>query len=468
MDSYDKCFEHFERSNFLGTNDLVFTPIYLMVILFFAYRFRSAMVRDGSPLKAYFIRGLMFKLIGALAAGLIYQYYYKGGDTAYYWSSASTIYDYFFNDFDTAIKLLSAQPLIDHPDLVGSSLCVLYIRDVKAWTVIRFAGIFNLFSFDSYMVTALFFACISFYGSWKIFTLLADLYPMLTKEFFNCIFMVPSVIFWGSGIFKDTITLSGLMLMVYHSYDAFVRGRLNPFNIIMIAISAYVVSMIRSFFIVIMVPCMFLWYFVSYRDKIRNRTLRRIALPLVIVVSVVAIFFGFSTFVSNSQEFNQDALKERTKSIQDWHGSLGGSAYTLGDDLDYSMGGILQKFPLAVNVTLFRPYIWEVHSFFQLITAIQSLFFLIYTLRTIFKAGLGYFFTVIGSDSLVIFCLTFSVFYAFVSGFTSYNFGALDRYKIPCLGFYMVAMVVINMKARVWKSRGRAKDVSFSAVNSRK
>ncbi|MFN8308915.1 MAG: hypothetical protein U0T73_03035 [Chitinophagales bacterium] len=453
MVDYEKCIRHFEHCDFLGYKDLVLLPLYSLVIFFFGYRFRSLLVRSNSPLKQYFIRGLTYKLAGAVAAGLIYQYYYKGGDTAYYWSSASSIYDYFFSDFDTAWKLLSPRPFYDHPELVGQDYCVLYIKDVKAWTVIRLAAVFNILSFDSYIPTSLFFACISFYGSWKMFTLLSQLFPQLVKEFFNCIFLVPSVLFWGSGIFKDTLTLSGLMLLVYHAYDMFVSRRFTPSNIIWIIVSTYVVSSIRSFFIVIMLPCMFLWYFVSYRDKIRNRTLRRLAFPLMISISAVAIFVGFSTFIASSQEFNQQALQEKTAGMQQWHGSLGGSAYTLGDDNDFSLFGILKKFPAAVNVTLFRPYLWEVHSVFQFITAVQSLFFLFYTLRTIFKAGPAYFLTIVSSDSLVIFSLTFSIFYAFVSGFTSYNFGALDRYKIPCLSFYMVAMVVINFKAKIWKQR---------------
>jgi hypothetical protein len=36
----------------------------------------------------------------------------------------------------------------------------------------------------------------------------------------------------------------------------------------------------------------------------------------------------------------------------------------------------------------------------------------------------------------------FSLFYAFVVGFTSYNFGALDRYKIPCLSTYIISLLL--------------------------
>jgi len=84
-----------------------------------------------------------------------------------------------------------------------------------------------------------------------------------------------------------------------------------------------------------------------------------------------------------------------------------------------------------------------------MISAFQSLFFLIYTIYTIYKAKIVNLLAYIGSESFVIFGLVFSIFYAFMAGFTSYNFGALDRYKIPALPFYMIALVIINYRSEL-------------------
>ena len=132
-----------------------------------------------------------------------------------------------------------------------------------------------------------------------------------------------------------------------------------------------------------MIPCIALLYFVSIRDKLKSPIIKRVLFPILVSVSSIAIFVGLSKFATSSQEFNQNALKEKTKGMQDWHGSLGGSAYSLGTDLDFSTTGIVKLFPQAVNVTLFRPYIWESHSVFQLIAALQSTFFMIFTFNTI-------------------------------------------------------------------------------------
>jgi hypothetical protein len=46
-------------------------------------------------------------------------------------------------------------------------------------------------------------------------------------------------------------------------------------------------------------------------------------------------------------------------------------------------------------------------------------------------------------DPNLTFCLVFSIIFAFAVGISSYNFGALSRYKIPCLPFYAAALVIL-------------------------
>jgi hypothetical protein len=163
---------------------------------------------------------------------------------------------------------------------------------------------------------------------------------------------------------------------------------------------------------------------------------------LLVGFSLIFIVVGLSKVLGSESELNTKALQTKAQGFQSWHGSLGGSSYDLGIE-DYSTGSLIRAIPLGINVTFFRPYLWEAHSFFQLITALQSLFFTYYTLKTIFRAGFSLLGT-LATDPLMLFSLPFSLLYGFVAGFTSYNFGALDRYKIPALPFFMITLVLVN------------------------
>jgi hypothetical protein len=61
----------------------------------------------------------------------------------------------------------------------------------------------------------------------------------------------------------------------------------------------------------------------------------------------------------------------------------------------------------------------------------------------LFKAGFIRFLKLIAENPEVQFCLVFSVIFAFAVGFTSFNFGALARYKIPFMPFYYIALFIL-------------------------
>jgi len=124
-----------------------------------------------------------------------------------------------------------------------------------------------------------------------------------------------------------------------------------------------------------------------------------------------------------------------------WTGKDAGSKYSLGIP-DQSVTGMLSKAPLAINVSLFRPYLWEIRNPLMLITGLESFLFLVLTIYTMWKIGwrgikIGL------KDPTVVFCLLFAFTFAFAVGISTYNFGSLARYKIPLLPFYLSALVLL-------------------------
>ena len=46
----------------------------------------------------------------------------------------------------------------------------------------------------------------------------------------------------------------------------------------------------------------------------------------------------------------------------------------------------------------------------------------------------------------MVMCLLFALSFAFVVGISTYNFGSLSRYKIPCTPFYMLFILILLFK----------------------
>jgi hypothetical protein len=99
--------------------------------------------------------------------------------------------------------------------------------------------------------------------------------------------------------------------------------------------------------------------------------------------------------------------------------------------------------PAAIVATLFRPYLWESKKLSTLLSSLESLTLMIFAAYVFFRAGPVTFFTSIVRDPMVMFCFFFSVLFALFVGATTLNFGTLVRYKIPCMPFFVIAMVLI-------------------------
>jgi len=64
-----------------------------------------------------------------------------------------------------------------------------------------------------------------------------------------------------------------------------------------------------------------------------------------------------------------------------------------------------------------------------------------------YKKGVKLFFTTAFSDPRTLMCFVFAFVFAVAVGISSANFGALSRYKIPCMPFYLIMVILIYQKA---------------------
>ena len=86
----------------------------------------------------------------------------------------------------------------------------IYFRDAQTFFVVRIASFFVILGAGSFIVSTMLFAYASYAGIWKLYQLFVMEFPELKKQMAIAILFIPSVFFWGSGIMKDTITLSAI------------------------------------------------------------------------------------------------------------------------------------------------------------------------------------------------------------------------------------------------------------------
>jgi hypothetical protein len=423
--------------------DLILTPIYLLILYVVAYQFKP-FATDKRTAK-YFIPGFTVKIIGAIALGLVYQFYYGGGDTFVFYQDSSLINQVLLKNFTTGLKLLYSNDRFD-PEIYLYTSRMHHFGDTSTYFVIKLAAVLSLISFNSYTVIACLFASISYSGLWNLYRTFYRLYPHLYKPLAYSVLFIPSVFFWGSGYLKDTITLASVGWVIYGLYWVVIKKQKFLQSSFVLIASCYILYVIKIYILLCLLPAIIVWVFLQYTSNIRSAIFKFVLTPLLLVVAAALSFYAIQVVGEDNSRYSLEAVAGTAEDTARWLAYLGetqgGSVYTLGD-FDYSTAGMVRKALPAINVTLFRPYVWEVHNIVMMLSALESLFLLILTLYVLYKKGPLNVMKTIQKNTFVLFCLIFSVSFSFAIGISTYNFGSLVRYKIPMLPFYLLALLVI-------------------------
>lgn len=438
--------------------DLILTPVYLLVLLDIAKRYRDKHYPVGHPLRTYYLKGLYVKFGGAIFIALIYAFYYGGGDTYIYFFHSRIINSALNDSFATWLKLLFHFDPYKNPELYPYVAQLVWYDDTASYTVAKIGAVLGLLNATTYIPIALLFAYLSYTGIWAMYRTFVNLYPALHKPLAMAFLFIPSTFVWGSSMFKDTVCMFGLGWMTYTSFRIFINRDFSAKNLFFLISSFYLIGIIKIYILLAFLPALGIWLLMTYSRKISSAALRWLVNIFFVGVSILGFFFFTGRFAAQLDRYSLEKVAQTAASTRGWISYASGeegSAYDLGE-FDPSIEGMLVKFPQAVVVTLFRPFIWETRKIIVALSALEALAFLYFTLKVFFSSG-GKLLKWIGKDPTIVFCLTFSVIFAFAVGISSYNFGALSRYKIPCLPFFAALLVILYYSKR--SSAGRLKPI---------
>lgn len=437
-------FTHYDFYRVLFLNDLLLAPIYIYILIRLA---KSYAEKKGGVYKRLFVKALVVRIIGAVLTALMYQYYYGGGDTFVYFLYMLNNKRMFSENFDVFIDLAFK---FNHDEFLVKYYmgqdCPFYF-DPSTDIVIKVATWLSFPLLNTYLLISLTMTAFAFIGCWRLFRMFHELYPYLEKELAIACLFIPSVFFWGTGITKDSLCIGALGIFSFAVYDLLIKGRNILSNIAMIIFSAYMLYVIKVYIILSFAPALAVWVFLKHRSSIKNKYVRLALGPIIFILGPIIGFLVLSQIANVAERYSFEAMERTAKDTQNWlayTSSLqGGSFYTLGD-IEFTAIGLLKVFPKAVNVSLFRPYIWEARKPMLVPAALEAIVTLFLTVRLIIRAGPIRIVRMIVANPDVQFCLIFSIVFAFCIGFTSFNFGALARYKIPLMPFYYIALFIIT------------------------
>jgi len=211
-----------------------------------------------------------------------------------------------------------------------------------------------------------------------------------------------------------------------------------------------------------LLPGTFIWLAGIVLGGIDNKLVRRSTGPIILVVSLLSGYGALKLVSGKLGEYNIETVLNRAVDVQqdlkqDYYG---GNTFDIGD-FEATPASMLSKAHLAITAALFRPFLWEAGNPVMLISALENFLLLIFSIYLLIKVRVIYLFRLVLRHHLLVFSLTFSLFFAFCIGLTTSNFGSMVRYKIPAMPFYLASLILARELLFERKKEGETEKVEY-------
>ncbi len=415
-----------------------FINIFAIAIIVYYWRKRLS----PSPIKTFFLPALLLKLGAGLLLGLIYRFYYHGGDTFVY-----------FEDAEILANLAYQSPFSYLKAWGGSPIATLnYADQPRALAIVKIISIPAIITFKNYWITSIYLSLFSFFGMWRLAVLLSLVQDNFKYPAVVAFLFYPSIVFWSAGVLKEPVIMGclSICLVIYLPY-ILMQERLRFSQFLLSLLLMFIIWQLKFYYAAAFVPLLFA---VVINAFIKNTSPRyRDSLAWQIIFTILVPLLSYFIMSGINPMLNIENLFTEILKNHDWYlvnGALPLEGYIHYTELAPNMHSFIKNAPLSLISGLFRPLAFDAHNLLQILAGLENTLLLI-----LFVAALLKVYKLKHSRHIYLFFLTV-IYIGVLATFLAIaapNFGTLMRYKIAFLPFLVFLILVDNPLLRMWKPR---------------
>ncbi len=308
-------------------------------------------------------------------------------------------------------------------------------NDLKGTFFLKIIAIFHLLTFSNYYVNVILYSFLSLFGPIALYRVMRDAFPSRRLSILLTAFLIPSVLYWTSGIHKDGFIFAGLCLVIYNIYFGLKQARFTVGRIVVILLGLLVILALRNFLIIPLLPGLLAWV-VSHRVRQAKPALVFAGLYLLFIV----LFFT-ARYIHPGLDFPQEVAERQ----QAFLGLGGGSAVPV-NKLTPNPGSFLMNAPQAFSLSTIRPYPSDVKHLLSLAAALEiGVLILMAVAFFIYRKRNG------ALTPFLLFCIFFAFSVLMMIGYTVNILGAIVRYRSIVLSLLVIPMAAQTDWQRVAK-----------------
>ena len=366
---------------------------------------------------------LAFKIVGGLAFYALYVFYYKVGDSLEFYQEGLIIEEALTNDFRSGLYLLgtasgSCKALTA---IWTDQLIQRHFYDADVFSFIKMVGVLLYFGGSTYYQLSLVFALISFLICWLGIVEIKKTEKALSVNSLVLVLIIPSVLIWSSGVSKDNLTFSFGFLLVTLLYGA-IKDGFKLRSILMVLFSTIMLVFLKPIFLLIIFVCFVLCVCLK-RISCSLGSLLNIIFLFPLSLILLALGSYILVYIYNAEVF------EIIHSALQWNQLGQGSSFDIKINAYDSI--YIFKYALsALIVGLFRPFLWEVEGSMMFFQALENMFLMGFAFLLFLRNPCGVILKGFANNKAAWFLLFVGLTLLVGVGLSSFNFGALSRYRI--------------------------------------
>ncbi len=389
----------------------------------------------NKPITGVFI----LKIICGIAVWATYTWYYKERNTAdifKYFDDSKVMYDAAFNRPIDFLQMITG---IDNNNEYFNHN---YYNKMNNWfrvhestlyneshSLIRFNALIRFFSFGYFNVHTVFMCFFSLVGLTGLYRFLYKYLRRNKIMLFCIVFLLPTVLFWGSGVLKEGLILTGLGLLLW-SYDKVINKNFDYRILIIMLLSFLLIRYTKVYIALALLPLMMTLIWVKYES------FKRVFIKFFIGI----IVFNILLFIISYKLLGINVFEELARKQRDFIGlahSVNSGSLLNVRILEPSVWSLIINIPQALYNVCCRPWFFESKSLLMLITSIENLASIIIAIFAIFFYK--------KPDKRLMTIVFFSLFFVLqiyiLTGLTTPVMGAFVRYKLPAFPFLFLMLL---------------------------
>lgn len=401
--------------------------LFIFYVLLFSWVFLTFNIKKDSGLSNRVIIALfLIKIVAGCVNLFVHNHEYLTNDISYYyWQSVSELRAMpqdpkaFFNEW-----LFNWGDLRHHWNLFSSENLV-YWSDLGRQFHYKFMTLANILTIGYQYVNVIIFNVIFFIGQLLLYKTFYRFQHEKKWLLVAVIFLIPSVLFWCSGIHKDGWILATIGFICHFLSKYLFENKRKYFFAFLFSLCFLFI--VRYFYFFIITPALLLWI---YSSKFNKKPLRVFGIGYLVFA---LLFFLLPSIFPELNPMNIVAFKQ-----QEFLSTLGYSDINT-PLLDGTFGSYFKNLPSAVDHILLQPH-WSASnplkydfaSIDSMLVLVLIIVFIIFTKKKLFR------------NSFPVFILFVSISMYLFIGYVMTNCGALVRYKSEFTALLLASLVSLS------------------------